>query len=75
VLYCPVQLSDSVDTIDNIECEGEDLEEQAEMCHYSREFRYECAAPAGVIPINRNGSHLCTCKFRGGRRVCRDCKL
>ncbi|XP_065912733.1 voltage-gated hydrogen channel 1-like [Dysidea avara] len=61
-----------VGAFNNIECEGEDLEEQAELCHYSRESRDYCAAPVKVVPINQNGSHLCTCKFRGGKRVCRD---
>ncbi|XP_065912732.1 voltage-gated hydrogen channel 1-like [Dysidea avara] len=61
-----------VGAFDNIECEGEDLEEQAEMCHYSTESRYHCAAPVGVVPINQSATRLCTCKFRGGKRVCRD---
>ena len=66
-------------TLDNIKCEGEDLFLQAELCHYSRDFRGECAAPISdneqpVVSINNDTSVIiCTCKFRGGERVCDDC--
>ena len=67
-------VSDNGDyTTDNIECEGEELLEQAEACHYDNERA--CAAPSNVTPISDHANHLCTCKFRGGKRVCRNCKL
>ena len=72
-------LHDCVLLLDNIRCEGEDLFEQAETCHYSRDFRDECSAPLSaereVVPINMNITPpvVCTCKFRDGLRVCADC--
>jgi len=77
-------LYDWVVLLDNIECEGDDLLEQAERCHYSRDFRAGCAAPVPlpkhpdflpeVVSINNNTpAVLCTCKFRDGKRVCVNC--
>lgn len=65
--------------LDNIRCEGDDLFEEAEQCHYSQDYRDECAAPVSddpdnnVVPINNNSEVICTCKFRDGQRVCADC--
>ena len=65
--------------IDNIQCDGEDLLDQAERCHYSSDFRHDCAAPISdeypIVPItNDTPAIICTCKFRDGQRVCADCK-
>lgn len=66
--------------LDNINCEGENLFEQAEACHYSKDFRDECSAPLSdereeVVPIrNVTPPVVCTCKFRDGMRVCADCE-
>ena len=71
---------DCVLLLDNIRCEGENLLEQAEVCHYSRDFRDECSAPLSedldeeIIPImNITPPVVCSCKFRNGQRVCADC--
>jgi len=67
-------VSDSGDyVIENVECEGEELLEQAKMCHYDNE--HSCAAPINVTSISNDSNHLCTCKFQGGKKVCCDCKL
>ena len=62
---------------DNIRCEGERLMDAAEQCHYSKEFRDDCAAPVfdneTVVPINNKSRILCTCKIRNGQSVCADC--
>ena len=59
--------------LDNIKCEGEDLMDEAEQCHYSQDFRDSCAAPETAVPINNESDILCTCKFRNGKTVCADC--
>lgn len=68
--------------LDNLKCEGEDKYEQKVSCHY--EDHEKCGPPAKLILQYRNiqnsaGSgkgedELCTCKFRGGQRVCDDSK-
>ena len=68
--------------LDNLKCEGETLLEQKENCHYQK-FE-ECGPTARLIQQHRNISSspgegvgkdgLCTCKFRGGKRVCDDSK-
>ena len=72
-------LCDRIFSLDNIRCEGENLFEQAEVCHYSMDFRDECSAPLSdereeIVPIrNITPPVVCTCKFRNGMRVCADC--
>ena len=66
----------------NLECEGETLFDQKEGCHYMDPD--ECAPTAKLILERHNISispgrgvgedGLCTCKFRGGKRVCADSK-
>lgn len=68
--------------IGNLQCEGETLFEQQELCHYTQ--RESCAPPAKLIleKINisqspgsgRGEDGLCTCKFSNGKRVCADSK-
>ena len=70
--------------IDNIRCDGDNLLDEAEWCHYSSDFRNECAAPIydptddehpEVVPIRNNTpAVICTCKFSGGERVCANCE-
>lgn len=71
-----------VSLVGNLKCEGENELEQKEFCHYTRHS--SCGPPAKLIleglnisaspgsGIGKDG--LCTCKFRGGLRVCDDSK-
>ena len=67
----------------NLQCEGETLFEQKDRCHYDDPEL--CRPTAKLILEKRNISSspgrgvgeddLCTCKFRGGQRVCADSEL
>ena len=69
--------------IGNLECEGETMYDQKVFCHYQEHEK--CGPPAKLILENlhiqnsagsgKGEDELCTCKFRGGRRVCDDSKL
>ena len=66
--------------IGNLQCEGETAFAQKEFCHYRR---HEMCGPHARLILDRlnisvspgsglGEDGLCTCKFRGGQRVCDD---
>ena len=65
--------------VDNIECRGEFVVEQAEYCHYETTTRSICPPPPNIILSETNvtagdGSDYCHCVFELGKTVCRSCK-
>ena len=80
MLSLPLSLSLSLSfSLDNIECRGEFVLEQASYCHYEIESRERCGPTPNLILTQTNltegnGTTYCHCVYRLGKTICADRK-